>query len=92
MIKHHSIRIFALIISLIVINQSMYEHELPESLTVFNINKKGENGECSWSLDDIWRYNEDKKKEKKTKQVIIRCGHYEDGAKCIERGCLTRNN
>ena len=89
MINHHLTLIFALLFSLFVINGSL---SLPESLTTFNINKKGQNGEYLWSLDDIWRCNENKQREKKTKQVIIRCGCYDDGEKYIERWCITRNN
>ena len=78
MINHHLTLIFALLFFLYVINMSM---SLPESLTMFNINKKGENGEHLWNLDDIWRYNENKQKEKRTKQVVIRCGCCDDGDK-----------
>ena len=60
-------------------------------LTIFNINKKDEHGEYIWSLRNIWRYNEKKKAEKKPKQVILRCGYFDDGH-CITRGCITFNN
>lgn len=62
-----------------------------EDLSIFDINKKNDNGEYLWTFDDIWKYNEEKRKGGKTKQVIVRCGYYNDG-KCIHRGLITMGN
>ena len=55
------------------------------SLTVYNLNKKNENGEYIWSDKDVYKHNQKMKKENNTKQVIWKCGYYTEEQKCIKR-------
>ena len=54
------------------------------NLTVFNINKKGEDGEYLWSDIKAWEY----KRQKNLKQQMVRCVYFDDGV-CIDRGLIT---